>query len=113
MKYLRPDESAWEFEIFGSRRAWREPDTFFIANPSFLQNGTEGIIPYFQDIHDSGIVKGKWQPKIPQFFESNGIHLDYSLRGFYRSPPAILKKYEILKVLVKHPVRSGRRLMGV
>ncbi|RLD37729.1 MAG: hypothetical protein DRI74_05920 [Bacteroidetes bacterium] len=110
--YLRAYENAWEFEIYGSRRAWKKPDPFFIANPDFLENGTEGVIPYFQGTFDTGIVKGKWQPQIKAFFESHDIKVDYSVRGFYRPLPGILNKYFLFKSLISHPVPLIRSILG-
>jgi hypothetical protein len=110
--YLRHAESAWEFEIFGSRRAWRKPDTFFIANPAKIKNGHEGVIPYFQGTHDTGIVKGRWQREIKPFFEKHGIDVDYSVRGFYRPLPDFLNRYYILRRLLMHPMRLGKGLLG-
>lgn len=110
--YLRAYENAWEFEIYGSRRAWKRPDSFFIANPDLLKNGTEGIIPYFQGTFDTGIVKGKWQPQIKTFFESHNIRIDYSDRGFYHPLPGVPNRYFLMKKLLVHPLRFVRGIFG-
>jgi hypothetical protein len=110
--YLRDAESAWEFEIFGSRRAWRRPDTLFIANPAAIKNGHDGVIPYFQCTHDTGIVKGRWQHEIKPFFEKHGIDMDYSVRGFNQTLPGFLNRYYLLRRLLMHPMRLVKGLLG-
>lgn len=110
--YLRHDENAWEFEIYGSRRAWRKHDTFFIANPAAVKNCHEGVIPYFQATYDSGILKGRWQSEIKPFFDKHGIDIDYSVRGFHRPLPGLLNKYYLLRLLLMHPMRFVKGLLG-
>jgi len=80
--YTHRPENAWQFEVFGSWRARRRTDSFYIANPAQLSTGREGVIPYFQAKNDTGIVQGRWQLGIPQLFEQHGIKVDYSERGF-------------------------------
>lgn len=110
--YIRRNESAWEFEIFGSRRAWRKPDTFFIANPAVIKNGPEGVVPYFQSTYDTGILKGRWQPEIKLFFGKHGINIDYSERGFHKPLPGFLNRYHLLRRLLTHPMRLVKGLLG-
>lgn len=80
LKYFRPHETPWQFELWGTKRAWKIKDRFFAMNPDFIeQNG------YYVDYYIRGAVtKGKWQTSVPGFLESNGIDgIDFSLRGFY------------------------------
>ncbi|MGE5361477.1 MAG: hypothetical protein ACM3NQ_20865 [Bacteroidales bacterium] len=111
-RYLRSRESAWQFEIFGSRRSWRTPDTFFIANPARVTTGREGIIPYFQTAYDSGIIKGRWQPEIEPFFREHGIDVDYRERGLFKPLPGMVSKYALLKKLCANPVVFVRGMLG-
>jgi len=110
--YLRKNENAWEFEIFGSRRAWKKTDTFFIVDPRALKNGAEGVIPYFQSVHDSGIFKGKWQKEIRPFFRDEGIEVDYSNRGFYSPLPGFRLRLLLFKRLIGNPVKLFRGVIG-
>jgi hypothetical protein len=111
-RYLRARESAWQFELFGSRRSWRIPDTFFIANPASLTMGRDGIVPYFQTAYDSGIIKGRWQPEIIPFFREHGIDLDYSIRGTFKPLPGVMNKYSLLKKLCADPVGLVQGMLG-
>lgn len=110
--YLRNDESAWEFEIYGSRRAWRKEDTFFIVNPQKIRNGQDGIVPYFQGTYDTGILKGEWQIEIKPFFEKHSINVDYSVRGFHNPLPGVLNRYYLMRRLLQHPIRLIKGLLG-
>jgi hypothetical protein len=111
-RYLRLRESAWQFEVFGSRRSWKTSDTFFIANPARLTTGREGIIPYFQTRYDSGIIKGRWQPEIEPFFRAHGIEIDYRVRGMFKPLPGVVNKYALLKKLCANPVVFVRGMLG-
>jgi hypothetical protein len=101
--YLRPPENAWQFEVFGSWRARRRPDSLLVYDPGFLANGREGVIPYFQAAHDTGIVKGQWQRGIESLFDAHGIGMDYSRRGFHKPLPSLLNKYYLLRKLAANP----------
>lgn len=111
--YVRPHENAWQFEIFGSARARKRQDTFFAVNPRQTLNGTHGVIPYFYGVMNTGIVKGKWQSGIPEFFERNGISMDYGLRGFYSPLPGVLDKIQTLKKMFQSPIVTVRGLLGL
>lgn len=113
VSYVRPKENAWQFEIFGSIRAKKRKDTFFAVNPHHAKNGKEGVVPYFYGTLNTGIVKGKWQKEIPQFFESNGITVDCTIRGFYSPLPGIISKYHTLKKLLQEPIVTFKGLLGI
>jgi len=76
-KYLRDHENAWQFEVFGTKRAWRNDEEIYIYD---FNNVPREIIPYTP----TGIVKGKWKKdSVFNLFEENEINIDYGLRGFY------------------------------
>jgi hypothetical protein len=111
-RYLRARENAWQFEVFGSRRSWRIPDTFFVANPAALTTGRQGIVPYFETVYDSGIIKGRWQPEVIPFFREHGIDLDYSIRGTFRPLPGVMNKYYLFKKLCANPLGLLQGMLG-
>lgn len=111
--YLRPEENGWQFEIFGSQRARRISDTFFIVDPKFLKNNREGVVPYFQARHDSGIVKGQWQRGIEDLFREHKITADFSIRGFHAPLPALLNKYYLVRKLAANPKAIIAGLLGI
>lgn len=113
ISYLRPGENAWQFEIFGSIRARKQPDSFFVVNPLHTVNGSEGVIPYFHASVNSAIVKGKWQKEICPFLKKNGINIDYSIRGFFSPLPGFLNKYHIIRSVLLNPVTALKGFLGL
>lgn len=77
LSLLRDDESAWEYEEFGSRRSAAAGRLYLTVSRSFVQKGRYEIVPYVF----TGIVQGRWYPEVVPLFKENGIEVDYSLRG--------------------------------
>ena len=77
MKWLRPWESAWGFEGYGSARYWRwhyKEKVFVVRQPEIYD---------FLVYNDySAVVHGKWLdiPQFNSFFISNHIQIDYNKR---------------------------------
>jgi hypothetical protein len=112
--YLRRHENAWQFEIFGTRRSWRRKDRFLIVNGEVLENHHEGVIPYFHTkSYNTGIVMGRWQESIVNLFKTNGIEIDYSLRGFFKPLPGILNKYHLFRKIFTGPVEFTKGMLGL
>jgi hypothetical protein len=111
-KYLRKVENIWMFEALGTLRSHKKYDSFYRVNEGKISNGFNEIMPYFQGEDDTGIVKGKWQVGIEKLFESAGIEVDYSKRGFYSRLPGFVNKYYLIKQLLKNPRILFRALGG-
>ncbi len=111
-KYLRKNENIWMFEMFGTKRSFKIKDSFFRTNESHITDGYDEVIPYFQGVDDTGIVKGKWQKGVEEVFEKAGIEVDYSLRGFYQKLPGFINKYYLIKNLIKNPKIFYRGILG-
>ena len=111
-KYLRKEENIWMFEALGTRRSYNIEDSFYKVNEIEINSGFKEVIPYFQGVDDTGIVKGKWQVGIDKLFKSAGIEVDYSKRGFYSRLPGFLNKYYLIKQLLKTPRILFRSLGG-
>lgn len=75
ISYIRPHESPWEWEIYGSIRSSKYKEKFYSA----IENE-----PYvFQyDIMKYGIIRGKWSKTTVDFLRSYGIQVNYAKRGF-------------------------------
>ncbi len=77
-KWLRPWESIWGFEAYGSRRArkWDYPEKVYIVSHPVIYD-------YLWIKDCSAVVNGKWinEPELTNFFEENNIKVDYSKRG--------------------------------
>ena len=73
LRYLRRHETAWEFELLGSKRAARIDDTIFLIKD-------RKIFPYTP----TGVVSGKWKPAaVVDLFQQHDIHVDFGKRGFF------------------------------
>lgn len=79
--YLRRHETVWEFEWYGTRRAWRRPDSLFQTNPQYeAASGRAKVVPYTP----TGVVHGRWVRNVVEdLFSAHGIEVDFSRRGFY------------------------------
>ena len=77
MKLLKKNESAWEFEINGSKRAFVYEE-FFSTYNNFIT-------------YENSIIKGKWQRKTANNFNINGK--DREIMSF------VEQKFYELKVL--------------
>lgn len=95
--YLRPEENGWMFEIFGTWRSSRRAEKFLCADHSPSSGGP--AIDYIP----TGIVKGRWLSEIRHVFDTNGIDMDYSSRGFYLPKSILLRKLEVGSRLLERP----------
>jgi hypothetical protein len=102
--YLRKHESVWELEWYGSRRAWRRPDSFFYVNGRYQEvTGRRRVLPY----RATGVVHGRWvRPIVEDLFAAHDIEVDYSRRGFHdpasddwSGPPRVIRGLRRLRSL--------------
>jgi hypothetical protein len=78
---LRRHENVWEFEWYGTRRAWRKREPFLYVNQMYLAERGHPVIPYVP----TGIGHGRWaRDVVEDMFARNGIEVDYSVRGFFK-----------------------------
>lgn len=92
---LKPEENAWMFEIFGTKRAHLNSYNFLkVANKNL------DAIKYI----NTGITKGKWNPDVVAFFEDNDIIMDFKIRGFFKVKNNFLVKLTTLQTLIKDPL---------
>ena len=102
ISYIRPHESAWDWEILGSIRATRYSEGFYSA--------IEGIPYIFKyDFTKIGLKQGKWLKDTVPFLEKEKIPMNYEKKGFYDEDSAssritisqrfeyYIKKYKSLK----------------
>lgn len=100
--YVRRHESVWEFEWYGSRRAWRGREEFLHVNAGYAREHGRKVLPY----QPTGIVQGRWvQPFVEELFAANGIEIDYSVRGFH-DPQAPVARRPL-------PIRAWRRARSI
>ena len=78
MKWLRPHESIWGFELYGSQRArhWKYPEKVYTVHAPVIYD-------YLLITGCSTIINGRWldDQAVDCFFADNGIQIDFSTRG--------------------------------
>jgi len=105
LKWLRPWESIWAFEGYGSERARRwnySEKVFVVENPP--------VYDYLWIKDCSAVINGKWlaEEELLSFFADNHIQVDWSHRGkmTYEEYQAItfsdvVKKYTPVQIIQK------------
>lgn len=81
MSLVDARESAWDFEEFASERADYMPYNFYMVSKQSLEQHL--IFPYLL----TGIVQGRWYKPVVDLFKSEGIEMNYNIRGFYGEHP--------------------------
>ena len=98
LKIIRPWESGWDFEKFGSKRSNKYLEKMMCVNQDLHSINNNEIIPYIF----TGIIKGKWKPDVVNLFSNNDISVDFSKRGFVEynlKSRFIYKIFTFLKIL--------------
>lgn len=81
IKVIRPWETGWEFEQFGTRRSCKLLSHILCVNQDLYTKDATEILPYIF----TGIIKGKWKQEVVALFKINEIQIDFSKRGFVES----------------------------
>ncbi len=104
--FIRPHETPWELERWGSIRERRKnEDSIYCVNRNIFNDKDGQIISYGR----TGIVKGKWKKDIVQdLFWRHGIEVDYRKRGFY---DPIDSKVKYKNNLIKKVISAIRSLI--
>jgi hypothetical protein len=78
-KYLRPHESPWQMEVWGSKRAARmEGRIWAVDRDVYSENGAQ-VIPYMP----TGVVRGRWRRDVVEdLFAEHGIEVPFGVRGW-------------------------------
>lgn len=100
LSYLRPYESAWEFELLGSHRSEILKPNLYVVDPAWIKLNTYEIIPYIF----TGVIQGCWFEEVVPLFEKHKIHIDYSKRGFVKDAKPISKMTKLKKRLRRIPI---------
>jgi hypothetical protein len=101
--YIRPWETGWMFELFGTLRSWRRQDLFLT-----LSRGGGNFPLVYQH---TGIVKGQWSKFVPSLFAREKINVDFQMRGFFDdTTPAWLRKAKLMATVIRRPADAFRSL---
>ena len=103
LKYIRSYESPWQFETFGTLRAYRINDHFYNISLDLLKK--KEILPYLR----TGVVQGKWKTDVVPLFSNHDISVDFSRRGFLQQrklniPERIRAKFKRLPSEIRNRI---------
>lgn len=78
-KYLRPHESPWQMEAWGSKRAARMEGRIWAVDRDVYSERHSQVIPYTP----TGIVRGRWRRDVVEaLFAQHGIEVPFEVRGW-------------------------------
>jgi hypothetical protein len=97
--YLRKDESGWQFETYGTKRARLRKHNFYSVDRDIVKLNKFELVPYVF----TGIVKGKWLPEVVDLFEQNKIVVDFKKRGFITDDGKPTFKKKLLNYIKRKP----------
>ena len=80
---LKPGESAWDFEIFGSVRAYKYGKFFAVYNSLFS--------------FENGVIKGKWRKSTLKKLKQRGVKIDTSSRDTMSSIEELLYQMRVTR----------------
>lgn len=89
ISYIRPHESAWEWEVYGSQRSSRYLEDFYAVC------SRENRAFQYRDDWGGAIHRGRWTPYAIDLLKKNGFAIDVSIRGIEdEAPPYGIPKNE-------------------
>lgn len=78
IEYIRPHESAWDWEIWGSIRGSQYSERFYT-----LKEEAPRVFSYGDNLKGCIVHKGKWnKDEVMPFVERYNLSIDFSKRGF-------------------------------
>lgn len=118
--YLKDDESGWQFETYGTKRAHFINHKIYKANKDYFNFNRNAIIPYVL----TGVILGRWKRDVIPLFKENNLIVDYSFRGYHeprkplsfskrlynklkRAPKGIRNRIEILKIIFNKLMKAN------
>lgn len=91
MSYIRPHESAWDWEIYGSERSSRYNEDFYVSMPKAPR------VFQYEDTWGGAIHRGKWTPYAVDLCRKYGLDIDFDIRGYENEVPPYEKKIQIVE----------------
>ena len=111
IKYLRPHESPWLWEIYGNKRSSRYKEDFYSAI-----EGEPYIFTY--DWKGGGAIhRGRWTQSAVKLLRQYGVDIDFSVRGIENiddikhEPPMGLFKFCLTKI--KNKIMAVQHIIAV
>lgn len=81
VSYIRPHESAWDWEVYGSERSRRYTEDFYV-----LSEEEKSVFSY-EAAWGGAIHRGKWTPYAVVLCNQYGIDIDFEIRGYETQKP--------------------------
>ena len=106
IKWLRPWESIWGFEGYGIKRSKHGR-----LKEKVLRLQTPNIYNFLWVDECSPVINGKWfdSIKIDEFFNSNGIAIDFNKRGRISYEEYLTHYASLFEHFKKYPLHEGIR----
>lgn len=106
IKWLRPWESIWGFEGYGIKRSKHGR-----LKEKVLRLQTPNIYNFLWVDECSPVINGKWfdSIKIDEFFNSNGITIDFNKRGRISYEEYLTHYVSLFEHFKKYPLHEGIR----
>lgn len=79
--YVRPHESAWDWEIYGNERSRRYTEDFYV-----LSEDEKSVFSY-EAAWGGAIHRGKWTPYAVALCKEYGINMNFGIRGYETQKP--------------------------
>lgn len=104
LNILRPWESGWDFEKYGSIRSNHSLQKILCVNQDIHNIKSNQLLPYVF----TGIIKGKWKSEVQNIFKNNNIITDFEKRGFVnpRNRNSVLQKSITFFKIIKSFIRN-------
>ena len=103
IKIIRPWESGWEFEEFGTDRSCKLLSKVFCVSQDLCKKDEIEVLPYIF----TGIIKGKWKPEVVPLFKYYGIHIDFTKRGFVEDADTnLISRLQSLLKILKRQIKN-------
>ncbi|MCL5102487.1 MAG: hypothetical protein M1133_00035 [Armatimonadetes bacterium] len=106
LKYLRDNDTGWNFEEVGSLRAQRINERLLTVNRHVFNPTARLIFPYTH----TGIIRGRWnKDAVVDLFARHNLHTDFSIRGFHSCELPQIRRTFSRKVIdkVNRTFRNG------
>lgn len=93
ISYIRPHESAWDWEVFGSERSSRYREEFYVS----MEDAPRAF--QYESKWGGAVHRGKWTPYAVELCNRYGLDIDFSARGYetetppYGTKPSIDEKF--------------------
>lgn len=98
ISYIRPHESPWDWEKYGSIRSEKYSEKFYSGIAGFP------AVMVYDVVSGGGVHCGKWTQNVVNLFKENNIEIDFSKRGFFgeieedkKNKGIIIKNYHRIK----------------